>query len=160
MMKKSFIVSIILILYAYAARAFGIYFFWESGYIGWLLLFCVAIFFCAGRIRIKRSQEKKVWLEKVCIAIAGMVIFAQLLLLFLLPGTDAFKTAKRHIVLTKEIMEELGEIHSFYAEPVGSMNISSSAAGSTGAANILVIAKGEKRFGEYELLLIKQLESG
>lgn len=57
-------------------------------------------------------------------------------------------------------MEELGEIHSFYAEPVGSMNISSSAAGSTGAANILVIAKGEKRFGEYELLLIKQLESG
>ena len=81
-------------LYGYICRAAGIYFFWESKYIGWSLLFLGTITFLLSRVKRKKSQGRKSLLEKILIGILVFILSLQVVLVIVFPNTKAYLVSK------------------------------------------------------------------
>jgi hypothetical protein len=154
-MKTILIVTALVIMYGYLCRYAGIYFFWESSYIGWLLLYTVFIGLLWQRIKMKRMIRKKPLPEKIAIGIIIFVLFIKGTLLFATPFSDAYVVAKKYLLADSAIRNEVGTIHSFSIVPEGSINTSKENDKHTGSAEITLIVKGEMKFKQVTVYLVK-----
>jgi hypothetical protein len=157
-MKKwiPLITAIILIVYGYLARLIPVYFFWESKDIGWFLLFVLLVVYLIKRVK-QRKGIKKTIVEKIVVAVILLFLFAQVLFWTILPNHDVFVAAKQFISTHKGLLSQTGDIKSFYIVPQGSLSSSSSENGkSSGIAQIKLVVKGEKKYKDIALWLVKQ----
>jgi hypothetical protein len=165
-MKKVVLFSITLIiagivLYAYdkIAREIGIYFFWESKYVGiGLLLIGIAIFLI-NRINERNSKKKKAILETIGVVIVSLFFVIGTIVVCVLLNSDAYEVAKTSIRNDAKLKEEIGNINGFGFIPNGSIKTSSSSAGSVGMAIISLTVKGEKKFKDVTVHLTLDKDS-
>jgi len=68
-----------LTIYDYLCRVVGLYFFWESKYIGWAIILIGTISFLMNRIKIKKVQKRKTILEKIGVGISIFVFLFRVL---------------------------------------------------------------------------------
>jgi hypothetical protein len=106
----------------------------------------------------KQLNKKRIW-EKIGIGLIAFILLIQIILLIVLPGTDAYAAAKEFLRRDERIKAELGPIQHFTIIPLGAISVSSGAQGSTGSATLVIIAKGEKKFKEYTVDLVKEIGS-
>lgn len=157
--KKLIITTICLLLYGYLCRTLAIYFFWESRTIGWTLFALTLIFILRDIIKLRKLKGKKTILQKFLILFPAITIIAQVILLFVIPQTDAYDTAVNFIRSNPEIQSITGPIKNVVVLPIGSMSTTSSSQGTEGLATLVFIVKGSNKYKDVDLKLSKQLNS-
>lgn len=148
-----------LLLYGYLCRLLGLYFFWESKYIGWTLLAVTIIFLLRERINLKITQGRKTTSEKVGIGLMIFVFVIQSVLLVVTPQLDAYKIAKQYLQTDKSVTSEVGEVTNIMLIPMGGFSSQTSSAGTTGQADLNFIVKGKEKFKDYNIQVVKQENS-
>lgn len=151
--------TIAFLVFGYLCRIVGLYFFWESKTIGWTLLFVTIISILLERIKSKKTDNKKMLSEKIFTGLAVFILLIQCTLFFVIPQTDAFKSAKQFLLTDKTIASQVGEAYDIFLVPVGGISMSSSSAGQTGQADLNFIVKGKNKFKDINLQLVKELGS-
>ena len=151
--------TIALLFYGYLCRIIKLYFFWEIKTIGWTFLFITVISILIHRIKTKRLANIKTLSEKIFLGLTVFILFIQSIIFFVIPHTDAFKSAKEFLMTDKTIANEVGEVYDIFIVPVGGIAMSSSSAGQTGQADLNFIVKGKNKFKDINLQLIKELET-
>jgi len=149
----------VLLLYGYLCRLIGLYFFWESKYIGWSLVAITIIFLVRERIQSKKLQERKATSEKVAIGLMIFVLSIQALLLVVIPQLGAYQIAKHYLQTDKSVSDEIGEVNSIILIPMGGYSKSIASTGETGNADLNFIVKGKEKFKDYNIQVVKNENS-
>lgn len=147
--------GVILTLYGFLSRAINLFFFWESKPIGWILILMGIIGFLFDRVKRKNRSNKKSILEKVGIGIGIFVIIIRVLLMIVIPRTDAYHTAKDFITKDEILAKELGRIKSFGFIYSGGIEKTIDEQGTYGTATINLIVKGQKRYKDISVYVVK-----
>lgn len=155
-----FIVAIILLIYGYLCRSLSLYFFWESKFIGWMILFAAIAFLLVKRIQSGKKEGRKRIFEKIVMYVLGFILVVQAVLYSVLSNSDAYQSAKRFITTDEDVRAEVGEVKSVSLIPLGQISSSADNEGESGEAAINVIVKGSKRFMDMTLLMEKEKEGG
>ncbi len=156
--KVTALIGLILIIYSFLCREMGIYFFWESDYVGMFIFFIAAISFLSGLIKRKKQQSKKTALEKVII---GFIVFVMALMTFviiLFNNSDALAAAKKQLSQNQQIKSQVGNVTGFGLFLSGSMQVSSSNGKSAGGAALSLTVKGDQRFKDFTVIMLKDPE--
>ena len=153
--KSLAIITAVFIGYGYLCRL-GIYFFWESLSIGWVLFWIVLISFLTDRIRAKKKLNKIRVGEKIGIGFCVFVIIIKGVLFFATPHTDAYSKAVSAIRNNPAIQAETGAVKSIFLKPVGNISVAQKGEASTGEADLYFIIKGDKKYIDFNLSLVKQ----
>ena len=153
--KAMIIIAILLIAYGYGCRFFNIYFFWESRYLGWMLLLAGAGLLLFNRIVIKNFRWREVVLELIAVVILFLVIILQTSILIFFPGTQAYKAGIRILKNHNKLISELGMIKNTSIVPVGQIQWTSAHDDQMKAAKFNIIVKGEKRYRDVTVYLEK-----
>jgi len=151
--------TIIVLLYGYICRIAGLYFFWESKTIGWLLFFITIISILIQRLKTKKIANKKAVAEKIFIGLILFGLFCQSLIVIIMPQTDAYKSAKQFLITDRVISNEVGSVYDVFLKPVGAISTSSSSAGEIGQADLNFIVKGKNKFKDINLKLTKEIDT-
>lgn len=138
--------GILFLIYGFLSRLIPINFLWESKSIGWGLTLVGLIGLLVNGIDKRQKANKKTIWNKIGIGIISFILLIQLILIAIIPNTDAYKDAKEFIINDEEIKSELGEIKGFGLIPTGGISIQSDSKGETGNADINLIIKGNKSF--------------
>jgi hypothetical protein len=154
--KRILLAGAILTVYGYVCRVIGIYFFWESKYIGWAIIIIGIISFLFDRVRLKKAGGKKSLLEKIGIGILIFFLFVQAILVIVIPNTDAYKVAKQYLYNNSRLKNDIGEIKGFALVPLGAIQKSSSENVESGNATILLTVKGQKKFMDVTVYIEKK----
>ncbi|MBK8416627.1 MAG: hypothetical protein IPL22_20225 [Bacteroidetes bacterium] len=157
--QRLIIVTSVLLLYGYLCRLLGLYFFWESKYIGWTLVAITVIFLLRERISFKKTQGKKTTSEKVGIGLMIFVFVIQSVLLVVTPKLDSYKIARQYLQIDKSVSKEVGEVTSIMLIPMGGFSSQTSSTGTTGQADLNFIGKGKEKFKDYNIQVVKPANS-
>jgi len=157
--KTALIAALVLIIYGYLSRLTGLYFFWESESIGWVLLLAGAIGFLLTRIKTKAAVKKNTLPEKIGIGIIAFILFVNIGLMVIMPFTDACAAAKKYLTNNKELKSEVGNIKSFSLMLTGGIQKTTDSSGEYGNAAVNLIVKGDKKFKEVTLYVVKTADS-
>lgn len=157
--QRLIILTSALLIYGYFCRLLGLYFFWESKYIGWSLVAITVIFLLRDRINFKKSQERKTTSENVAIGLMIFFLVIQTVLLFVIPQLDAYKIARQYFQTDKSVESEVGEVTSIILIPIGGFSSSTNSAGTTGEADLNFIVKGKTKFKDYNIQVVKEENS-
>lgn len=147
--------AVVFLTYGYLCRLAGIYFFWESKSIGWAIFFIGIIALLADSIKNKAVKEKKAIPEKIGIGIIVFVLLIQLILIIAIRFSDAYSTAKTFVSHEPAIQSELGNLTGFSLMPFGSIHVMTGSDGTSGEAAISLTIKGEKKFSDATVYLVK-----
>jgi hypothetical protein len=150
------LLAVVLLIYGYLCRWFSIYFFWDSKSIGWTLLLIGTISYLIDNIAIRDSQNKKTILNKIGIGLLSFIIvvgaiFSISVRLF----SDSYDVATDFIKNDNSLKEELGGINGFSLVTTGSIQTETNSEGEFGLADFELTAKGEKKFKDLTIQLIK-----
>jgi hypothetical protein len=154
-MKVVLIAALLLLIYGYVCRWTGIYFFWESKSIGWVLLFIALIGVLLQRIKMKKMIRKKFLIEKIVIGFIIFLLFVKTILLLITPFTDAYAVATTHLRNDNNLQTEIGTIQGFSIIPQGGLSKSTQYGKDSGAATLTLIVKGERKFKEVTVFVVK-----
>jgi hypothetical protein len=157
--KTALITGLIFILYGYLCRLIGLYFFWESKSVGWTLLFIGVIGFLSNRIKIKTTEKKKTLLEKIGIGIITFILLVQTILITVIPFTDAYSVAKTYLINDTSLKTEIGNITGFGLIPTGGIQKTTNSSGDYGNATINLTVKGDKKFKDITIYVVKNVDS-
>lgn len=157
--KTVLIAGLISIFYGYLCRLIGIYFFWESKSIGWTLLFIGLIGFLSNRIKNKITEKKKTLLEKIGIGIIIFILLVQTILVTVIPFTDAYSVAKTYLTNDNSFKTEIGNITGFGLIPTGGIQKTTDSSGEYGSATINLTVKGDKKFKDITIYVVKNADS-
>lgn len=157
--KTALAAALVLIIYGYLCRLTGLYFFWESESIGWVLLFAGAIGFLLTRIKTKAAVKKNTLLEKIGIGIIALILFVKAGLIVIMPFTDAYAAAKKYLTNNRTLKSEVGNIKNFSLDLTGSIQKTSDSSGEYGDATIYLTVKGDKKFKDVALYVVKTADS-
>jgi hypothetical protein len=147
--------GLILIIYGYLCRSVGLYFFWESKSIGWTLLLIGIIKFLSDRIKLKKADKRKYLLEQIIIGVICFVFLIQAILLTVIPFSDAYTVAKTYLQNNNDIKNEVGAVTGFGLIPTGGIQKSTDSQGESGNAAITLTVKGDKKFKDVIIYLVK-----
>ena len=154
---KGLIISgLTLFLYGIISENVPIYFFWESKSIGFALLFVGIIFLFSDIIKLRKQIAKKTLWFKIGIGILSFILVVQVIFVFVIFNSDAYKTAKEYIEKQSELINEIGDIENFGLIPTGAISIQSDSKGEIGSANISIIVKGDQAYKKVNITLLKQ----
>jgi len=151
------VISCIVIAYGYLCRAIGLYFFWESSYIGWSLLFLTGIVYLAYRLRKKERNSRK-WPEILGVVILSFILLVQAVLFIVFSSHPSVKAAEDYIRKNDKIIADIGAIASFSISPEGGIESKSDSSGTRGAAEVHLIVKGAKKYLDVAVLVTKRAE--
>jgi hypothetical protein len=154
-MKIILIIAPMVIIYGYLCNYAGMYFFWESGYIGWMLLYIGFIGILQQRIKMKKMIRKETVMEKIIIGIIVFVLLLKTVLLTVTPFTDAYAASKKYLLANGTIQAEVGNIHGFSVVPEGSIHQSTQADKVNGLATIVLLIKGDKKYKRVTIYVAK-----
>lgn len=158
--KTLLIAALSILLYGYLCRLTGIYFFWESKTVGWTLLFIGIGGFLFNRIKIKKAENEKAIGEKIALGLIAFGLLIQAIFIVVIPITDAYSAAITHLTYNKNLKAEVGNIQGFGLIPIGGTENSEDTSGRVeGYAEINLIVKGDKKFKDVTIYLIKQSDS-
>ncbi len=157
--KTVLIAGLTLILYGYLCRIIGLYFFWESKSIGWTLLFIGVISFLSNRVKIKTTEKKKTLLEKIGIGLIIFILLIQTILIAVIPFTDAYSVAKNYLINDATLKNEIGDINNFGLIPTGGIQKTTDSSGEYGSATINLTVKGDKKFKDITIYVVKYADS-
>ncbi len=147
--------SIFLLIFGYSAKLFDLYFFWESKPIGFALLLISLIIILRKDINIRKKQKLKNTWSHIGFWLITFILFVKVLMLVVLPNSDAYDAAKNYIENNSELKTEIGEITGLTILPTGSIQITTASNGTYGSASISLIIKGENKFIEQTIYLNK-----
>jgi hypothetical protein len=152
--KYFFIAGLALIFYGYVCRMLSIYFFWESRYIGWLMLLIGLCIFLWRRIRSKRIRGAIP--ELIGLVIGLLIILIQSIILIVFSNTGAYKSALRLIKNERRIISETGTLKNISIVPVGQIGFATTNSVEYGSASFTLILKGEKKYKDLSISLVKK----
>lgn len=147
--------GVALVIYGFVCRWAELYFFWESRFIGWVLILMAVIGLLYNRIRRKARAGQKSLPEKIGLGIVAFVVLTHGILALVLPFTDAYAAAKSHVRESADLISELGELSGFGLLPYGAVQKTTEGAEEYGSATIQLIVKGEKRYKDITVVLVK-----
>jgi hypothetical protein len=151
--------ALVLIIYGYLCRLAGFFFFWESKSIGWVLLIISIIGFLSGRIKYKKLEGKKTVLEKIVIGFMIFFLVVQAVLVIIISNTNAFSAVKDYVYNNAQLKSEIGTVKGISIIPYGGIGVSSGRAGESGEGEINVTVKGDKKYKDLSLHVIKELQT-
>lgn len=154
--KFSFIVAAVLLLYGYICRLLPLYFFWESKFIGWIILIIALVGLLLYRIRSGKNLGRKRIIEKIGVGILIFILIVQTVFFVAVLNSDAYQVAKTIIENDQLLRKEVGEIRNISIVPIGEIASSSSNNEESGKAEIHVIVKGSKKFLDAAIFLVKE----
>ena len=157
--KKLTIATIAFLIYGYLCRLVGLYFFWESKTIGWILFWLSIIFILREIIKGKKLQKKNTVLEKIGIGLSIFVIVIKGVIFFAVQQTTAFDSSVKFIKTSQAIQTKVGTVNSVFLVPFGGMGMSTSSQGSSGQADLHFVVKGSKKYVDLHLLMNKDFET-
>jgi len=157
--QRLIILTSALLFYGYLCRLLGLYFFWESKYIGWSLVTVTIIFLLRERINLKKTQGRKTTSENVGIGLMIFVVVIQVVLFVVTPQLNAYKIARQYLQTDKSVTSEVGEVTSIMLIPMGGFSSSTSSVGTTGQADLNFIVKGKTKFKDYNIQVMKEANS-
>ena len=157
--QKLVIATITILLYGYFCRLLNLYFFWESKAIGWVLVLITLIFLLRQRINWKKTINRKTISEKIGIGFLVFILLIQTVLFFVMPQTNAYKSAKNFIKTDNTIFNEVGEVTGITLLPNGGMSVSSNSQGEQGQADFNFIVKGTNKYKDYNLQVEKDFDT-
>jgi len=157
--RKLIIATTAILLYGYLCRLLGLYFFWESKTIGWVLFWVVIIFILRDRIKNKKLHNKKTLLEKIGIGFSIFVIFLKGVLFFEIPQMSAYHSAVNFIRTSPAIRNNVGTVNSIFLVPLGGFSMTTDSQGNAGQADLHFIVKGSKKYADLNLLMNKDFDT-
>lgn len=157
--RKLVIATFVFLLYGYLCRLVGLYFFWESKTIGWILFWVAIVFVLLDRIKLRKVQNKKTILEKVGIGISVFVVIVKAFLFFVMQQTSAYSSAINFIKSNREIQEKVGAVNGVFLVPFGGFSVTTGSQGEAGQADMHFIVKGSKKYVDLNLLLEKDFST-
>ena len=153
--KLFFGFSIFLLIFGYSARFFDLYFFWESKPLGFALLLIALVIILRKDITTRKNQKlKNIW-SHIGFWLITFILFVKVLMLVILPNSDAYNAAKIYIENNSDLKAEIGEIIGHTILPSGSIQITTDSKGTYGSASISLIIKGKNKFIEQTIYLGK-----
>jgi hypothetical protein len=157
--KTAIMAGLIFILYGYFCRISGLYFFWESKSIGWAILLIGLIGFLSYRVKTKTTEKKKTLLEKIGIGLIIFILLIQMILITTIPFTDPYSVAKKYVINEASFQNELGNINGFSLIPTGGIQKTTDSRGEYGSATINLTIKGDKKFKDITIYVVKYANS-
>ncbi|MBN7815179.1 hypothetical protein [Algoriphagus pacificus] len=153
--KAIFGVSICLVVFGYLVRMVDLYFFWESKSLGFtLLLVSLAIFLRKDITTRKNKNLKNIW-SHIGFWLIGFIVFVKVLMLVIIPNSDAYEATKAYLKNNSELKSEIGEVKGHTILPSGSIQSTTDSNGTYGSAAFNLIIKGEKKFIERTIYVNK-----
>lgn len=152
------ILALALILYGYLARILNIFYFWESKSIGFGLLLISIAKFIFHDINGRRENKMHRIVFYIIFGILCLAIFMKGLMAIVIPNSDAYNAATKLLKTDPELIAEVGKISSFSYLTSASMATHKDKYGTTGHANLTLIVKGNNKFIEKNVVLLKELE--
>lgn len=153
--KSVLIIGLSFIFYGYLCRIIGLYFFWESKSIGWILLLIGIIGILSYRIKVNLNDKNKSLHEKVGIGVVVFILIMQSILYLIIQNSDAFTAAKKHIINDSKIKNEVGKIIGFGLTPIGGIQKKTDSSGEYGNATLKMTVKGTKKYKDITVYVIK-----
>jgi hypothetical protein len=153
--KISIISGIGLLLFSLIVQKTGIYFFWESSWIGYTILLIGILLLLIDWKNIRKSKNLKTIWNKIGIGIVIFLLIVKTVVSIILPRTDAYEIAKSEIKSNNQITNEIGEIERISFIPTGGIQVSKDSQGEYGSATISFILKGNEKFKIVTILVTK-----
>lgn len=147
-----------LIFYGYICRITEIYFFWESKSFGWIILFTGLISLLIDRIKFKKNNSKKSIFEKIVIGIIAFILAIKVILLAVIPNSEAYSVSKEYIKNNHSLTIELGDIKGFGVLSSGSVQKTTDSDGTYGTATVNIIVKGQNKYKDLTVIVIKYID--
>jgi len=105
-------VGLCLTLFGFVVKKAGVYFFWESSWIGnTILLIGLGSLLIDWKNFRKSKSQKTVW-NKIGIGIVIFILTVKTIIAIILPRTEAYEIAKTHVVNNAEIIDEIGQVQN------------------------------------------------
>ncbi|GAB3589214.1 hypothetical protein [Hymenobacter daeguensis] len=145
----------ILVAYDYICRAANIYFFWESGVVGWFLLLLGAISFLLNRIDAKSSQKTGAVIEKGIVFVLVFLLIIRLIVFGAFVFSDAFEAASTYLKTNEQVRSEVGPVSGVVLFSEGEVNTTINSEGEQGEGVLNLVAKGQNKYRQFELHLSK-----
>jgi len=153
--KVTFGVSICLIIFGYLVRMADLFFFWESKPLGFsLLLVSLAIILRKDITTRKNKKLKNIW-SHIGFWLISFIVFVKVLMLVIIPNTDAYEAANLYLKNNSDLKTEIGEVTGHTILPSGSIQTTTDSNGTYGSAAISLIIKGENKFIERTIYVNK-----
>lgn len=145
----------VFVVYDYLCRAAAIYFFWESGVVGWFLLLLGAINLLLNRIDTKSSQKEGAVIEKGIAFILVFLLIIRLIVFGAFMFSDAFETASNYLKTNEQVRSKIGPVSGVVLFSEGEISTTSNPEGEQGEGVLNLVAKGQHEYKQFELHLSK-----
>ena len=144
-----------LVRFDYLIRIFDIYFFWESKPLGFAFLLVFLAVFLRKDITTRKTKKLKNVLSHIGFWLIVFILFVKVLMLIILPNSDAHNVANIYIENNSDLEDEIGKITGYTTLPSGGIQITTNSNGTYGSTTISFIIKGESKFIEQTIYLNK-----
>lgn len=145
--KIAVVIAFVLILYGNIARVFGISFFWESLYVGIIILLLSILTYAIRKH--KESKKKRYLVTSIFIY---LFLFIYLIINIIIFNSKPYSIAKESIRNNQLIIKNIGDVRRFGYVVNGSIETSSNYSYS----ELKIIVKGSKRISEVYIFLEKK----
>jgi hypothetical protein len=154
--KTIILLTVLFLFYGYLCRLAGIYFFWESKTIGWLLFWLMAISILYDRLKIENKGKVP---KKIGIGISIFIFLITSLILVIIPQTSAYDNAVSFIKTNSNIEKSIGKVKSVVLVPPASISVTTNNKGTAGQANLHFIVKGAEKYMDLNVLMGKDFDT-
>jgi hypothetical protein len=118
------------------------------------------ISFLSDWINFRDDLDKKSIGQKIGIGFIVFALVIQIIMAIAIPNSDAFQAAKTYLKNDSTLKEEVGEITGFGLIPIGGLGKTTRGTGEvSGDADLNLILKGDKKFKDVEVVVIKTEDS-
>jgi hypothetical protein len=149
----------LLLFYSWVCQAVGIYFFWESGSIGFLLLLLGCISLCLNLVNAKAQQRRPALIEQAITLVLILALAIYLIIFGSFLASDAFEAAAKFLKTDGRVQDEIGQVTGVIPVAEGQISTRSTDRGEVGEGTLIVIAKGSRKFRRYEIKSVKSIDS-
>jgi len=150
------LIGLIHIIYGLLCRVLNLYFFWESSFIGWLILFLGIISLLIARVKSKKTHWKNNILEIFAIVLLILITLIQVAILFVFPKTNPYQTAEEFLIRDSNIAAQIGTVKNISIKPVGLIEWTIAPEERIGRAEFKLILKGTKKYKDVKIYLSKE----
>lgn len=142
------IAAVSLMIYGQAAKLIGIYFFWESFYLGLILVFCSlgCVLLVDGLVKIKVFDKfyREGWRTALYLFFGGLFFIIE----FFITISDSLAEAKNHLKVNEGVNKLVGKVYGFGWITTGSVSTYGSGSQRGEHAVLNLIVKGSSSFTE------------
>ena len=153
--EDSAILGFVLLLYGYASKFIGIYFFWESKSLGWLVVLVLSIIILSKDVKTRKLKKSPTVGGYIGIGLISFILLIKAILIISIPISDAYSNAKTQLKEMESIVVQTGEIQGFSYRTNGAFSYSSNGTDEYGSLDMTIIIKGEAKYIEKDILIEK-----